>query len=118
LYEKKYRRAVIGQIKVLNGYASDRATWEKFYRVKKMRITKNKKTVCYIQLHDTMNWQTITLRTPIVIKAGDVIKAQIMDVYPEFRRDNDTYAAITEFTFLGGPYGPKVESKYIEAGLQ
>jgi hypothetical protein len=118
LYEKKYRQAIIGKIKVLNGYAKDRVTWEKYYRVSKMKITKNKRAVCYIQLHDTMNWQTFTLKNPIIIKPGDAIKAQILEVFPDVRRGNDTYAAITEFTFLGGPYGPKVESKYIEAHMQ
>lgn len=118
LYEKKYRMAEISAIKVLNGYAKDEDTWEKYYRVKKMKITKNNKTACYIMLHDTRNWQTITLKNPIVIKPGDVIRAQIMEVFPETRRNNDTYAAITEFTFIGGPYGPKVAPKYIEAGLQ
>jgi hypothetical protein len=64
-----------------------------------------------------MNWQTITMKKPLIVSPGDVIKAEIMDVYPEVRRDNDTYAAITEFTFLGSPYGPKVEPKYVPNSL-
>jgi hypothetical protein len=118
LYEKKYHKVKITKIMILNGFASDKATWKKYYRVRKLKITKNNKLQFYIMLHDTMNWQTITMKKPLIIKPGDKLKAEIMDAYPEVRRDNDTYVALTEFTFLGEPYGPKVEPKYIQDNLQ
>jgi hypothetical protein len=118
LYEKKYHKVKINKIMILNGFASDKAAWKKYYRVRKLKITKNNKLQFYVMLHDTMNWQTITMKKPLIIKPGDKLKAEIMDAYPETRRDNDTYVAITEFTFLGEPYGPKVEPKYIPQNLQ
>ena len=117
LYEKKHNKVKIGKIMILNGFASDKATWKKYYRVRKMKVTKNKKLQFYIMLHDTMNWQTITMKKPLIIKPGDTLRAEIMDVYPETRRDNDTYAAITEFTFLGEPYGAVMEPKYVPDDL-
>ncbi len=118
LYEKKYRRVQIEKIRILNGWATDKQTWEKYFRVKKLKVTLNKKTVFYMILHDTMNWQTITLKKPLVIRPGDKLKAYIQEVFPERRREDYTYAAITEFTFIGGPNGRKVEPKYIEAHMQ
>ncbi|HRU39371.1 MAG TPA: discoidin domain-containing protein, partial [Candidatus Goldiibacteriota bacterium] len=118
LFEQKYRKAEIRQFKILNGYAADKETWKKHFRVKKMKITKNKKLLFYVMLRDTMNWQTITMKKPLIVSPGDVIKAEIMEVYPEVRREDDTYTAITEFNFIGGPYGEQVLPKYIQAHMQ
>jgi hypothetical protein len=118
LYEKKFRKAQIGKMQFLNGFATDKNTWKKYFRVKKLKITQNGKLKFYIVLHDTMNWQTVTMKKPLIIKPGDKIRMEIMEAYPEVRREDDTYVAMTEVTFIGAPYGDKVEPKYIQPHLQ
>lgn len=117
LYEKKYQKVKISKIMVLNGNAAGKAAWKKYFRARKVKITQNKKLKFYMILRDTMNWQTITLKKPLIVKPGDMVRAEIMDAYPEVRREDDTYVAITEFTFLGEPYGGIVEPKYVPNSL-
>lgn len=118
LYEKKYHKAKIGQIRILNGFATDKSKWKYYYRAKKLKVSKNKTTLFYIMLRDTMNWQTITMKKPVIISPGDAVKAEIMEVYPDMRRDDDSYVAITEIALIGEPYGAKKEPKYIPEHLQ
>jgi len=117
VYEKKYKSIEIKEIKILNGLCKDEETWEKYNRVKKIKILHNKQVKYHVNLHDSKNWQIVKLPVPIKITPGDEIKIVIEDVYPEIRNARITNTAISEILLIGGPTGPTVENKYIATYL-
>lgn len=117
VYEKKYKSIEVKEIRILNGFCKDEELWQKYNRVKKLKILLNKQVKYYVNLHDSKNWQIIRFPAPITIKSGDIIKMEIVDVYPEIRNARIANTAISEIYLIGGPAGPKVENKYIASHL-
>ncbi|MCX8093386.1 MAG: hypothetical protein N3E50_04390 [Candidatus Goldbacteria bacterium] len=117
VYEKKYRAIEVNEIKILNGFCKDEDTWQKYNRVKKLKLLLNNQLKYHINLRDSKNWQSIKLPVPITIKSGDKIKLEIVDIYPEIRNARITNTAISEIYLIGGPAGPQVENKYIASHL-
>lgn len=113
VYEKKYKSIEVKEIKILNGFCKDEELWQKYNRVKKLKVLLNNQVKYYVNLHDSKNWQIVRLPVPITIKSGDTIKMEIIDVYPEIRNARIANTAISEIYLIGGPAGPKAENKYI-----
>lgn len=117
VYEKKYKSIEIREMRILNGFCKDEEFWEKYNRVKQFKVLLNNNTKYYVNLHDSKNWQIVKLPVPITIKSGDIIKLEIVDIYPEIRNARITNTAISEIYLIGGPVGPVIENKYIAENL-
>jgi hypothetical protein len=84
-----------GVINIFNGYCKSLKTWEENSRVKSLKVSLNNKPLCYIQLLDTWQFQTVdisllfknrymktNMQAPHEIKQGDNLKFEIVEVYP------------------------------------
>jgi hypothetical protein len=69
-------------INIANGYLKSKDTWEKNSRVKEFKMDINGKTVCYINLSNSMFDQYVTFSDCYSVKPGDVIRFTITEVYP------------------------------------
>lgn len=68
------------KIWILNGYQSNKQTWENNSRVKKIKISFNNKEICIVELKDIMGKQEINL--PIKIEESGMFRFTIIEVYP------------------------------------
>ena len=101
VYENFRKTVTVKRLKILNGHCKSKDKWEKHYRVRKLNIYKNNRLLYRIKLHDTMNWQTVTLPRAITLRAGDKIKAKITGLFPQFRYFETSQVAISEIAFIG-----------------
>ena len=79
--------------KVINGWMKDGQIWTDYSRVSVMKVYKNGKAVCKVQLRDMKNWQTVKFASPITLKPDDKVKVVITEIFTGFRNDQ---AAMTE----------------------
>lgn len=83
-----------GVINIFNGYCKSLKTWEENSRVKSLKVSLNNKSICYIQLLDTWQFQSVdismlfknrymntNMQAPHEIKQGDSLKFEIVEVY-------------------------------------
>lgn len=89
-------------LKVINGYNKSKEDWFNNSRVKIMKIYKNNKPFCMVELYDSTNWQDIKFKKSMKIRPDDVIKAEIIETFEGYKYPN---AAITEFLLVGKPAG-------------
>jgi hypothetical protein len=112
IQEGEVNSVKITGLKIINGYNRSHDDWFNNDRVRTMKIYHNKKPFCDIELYDTTNWQTITFKTPMIIKPGDKLKAVITDYFEGYKYPN---ACITEFLPVGKPNGTVVGADYMDA---
>lgn len=103
VYEDYSRTAKVREIRFLSGNCKSKEDWDNFYRPMRLKLLHNDKVVAYINMIDTMNWQTAAFNSPIKVKEGDILKAEFVDVFPPegARRENDKRIAITEIALIG-----------------
>ncbi len=101
VYEEYMKKAKINEIRFLNGNCRSREEWENSYRPMRVRLLLNNKVVAYINMRDTMNWQTAKFKSPILVGEGDILKAEFVEVFPSVRREDDKRVAITEIALIG-----------------
>lgn len=103
VYEDYSRTAKVREIRFLSGNCKSREDWENSYRPMRLKLLHNNKVIAYINMIDTMNWQTAQFKAPINVKEGDILKAEFVDVFPPegARRENDKRIAITEIAIIG-----------------
>ncbi len=111
MQEGEIGAAKITGIKIINGYNRSKEDWTNNARVRTMRIYKNDKVFCNIELYDTTNWQEIKFKKAMIVRPGDVMKAKITDYFEGYMYPN---AAITEFLPVGAPDGVVVGAEYMD----
>jgi len=96
-----------GIIELFNGYCKSEKHWAENSRIKRLIMFFNEAPVCFIELADTWQYQTLDLRkffkepnyfpnAPFEIKNGDKLRFEIVEVY-KGTKYKDT--ALSEFVF-------------------
>lgn len=66
---------------ILNGYCKNKKVWMENSRVKRVRISHNKKPLYEAMVHDSMNLQEIDFDN-VYLKPWDTVTVTILEVYP------------------------------------
>jgi hypothetical protein len=84
-------------IDVASGNLKSEDLWKQYSRVKRARLSYNGKPLYDLVFKDTRRWQKFNF-DDILIKAGDQMTLEILEVYPGTR---DQHVAITEMVLQG-----------------
>ncbi len=102
-----------GIIEVFNGYCKTEKIWKQNSRIKSLKMHLNSIAICYIELKDTWQYQSIDIskffknlengqnsNAKYEIKESDQLKFEIVDIYPG---DKCKEVALSEFVAKGAP---------------
>lgn len=99
-----------GQIEVFNGYCKSEETWKANSRVRKLKLYINSEPLCYIELQDTWQYQTVDLShlisgydtSPHKLVEGDILTFEIVSVYPGEKYDDVGLSELVTPSYGGG----------------
>lgn len=94
-----------GIIQIFNGYCKSERHWIENSRVKTLKMSLNEQAICFIELVDTWQYQSVDVRkffrepnwfpnAPFQIENNDVVRFEIIDIYKGSKYKDTT---ISEF---------------------
>ncbi len=102
-----------GILELFNGYCKSEKIWKQNSRVKRLKMYLNSTPICFIELQDTWQYQSVNvckffknfendqyLDAKYVLKEGDELKFEIVDAYAGDRYKD---VALSEFVAEGAP---------------